>query len=304
MMVSRTAAARRAVPWWANPQKRAPWLFIFPGVFFLVVFHLLPALAGLAIALFRYGAIGTPQFIGLGNFAQALGDARLANSLLVTAYFVVGNTFPSLFVGLALALALNQSWFVGKTFNRVVYFLPTVVSMVAVALVWNWLLNPSFGLVNSAMRQIGLPPQQWLGDLRLAMPTVIFVSVWKSIGFFMVIYLAGLQGIPGEYYEAAKIDGAGRWSLFRHITWPLLMPTTFFLVAIGVIAGFQVFDQVFIMTGGGPVDATRVFIYYIWHKAFQTLEMGYASALAVVLFAIILFFTMLQFRFMGRRTEW
>jgi multiple sugar transport system permease protein len=218
-----------------------------------------------------------------------------------TAYYVVLTLPVGLALALAIALALHGKWFKGRSFARALYFLPNVTSLAAVAFVWQWLLNPEYGLFNAALKGMGLPTLGWLSDPVLAMPSVAGVSIWQGLGFTVLIYLSGLRGIPEEVYEAAKLDGASSWPTFRHITWPLLTPTTMFLTIMGVIGGFQVFQSVYIMTGGGPLDSTRVYLFYLWQTAFQNLEFGYASALAVLLFGLVMLLTIAQWAFYGRR---
>lgn len=298
------AAARSITTALRNPQARAPWFFIAVPTLIIMVFHALPAVVSLVLSLYDYDGVSTINYYGARNYGKMLDDPLFVNGILVTAYYTIGSVVPTLLLSLLVAVVLNSAWFPAKSAFRAAYFMPTVVSLVAIALVWQWLLHPNFGLVNDLLRVVGVPPQQFLGNPLLAMPTLIAISVWRGIGYDAVIFLAGLQGISQTYYEAAEIDGASRWALFRYITWPLLMPTTLFVLVIGVIRGFQVFDLVYVMTGGGPVNATRVIVWYIWHRAFQTLDMGYASAMAVVLFLIILFFTLLQFRLVGRHAEY
>jgi multiple sugar transport system permease protein len=197
--------------------------------------------------------------------------------------------------GLALALALNRR-LAGRSFFRATYFLPVITSWVVVALVWKWLLNPSNGVVNTVLGAVGLPQPGWWTDPQWALPSVILASAWKDLGFVMVILLAGLQAIPQDLYEAATVDGASPWRRFRHITLPLLSPSTFFVVVISLINGFQVFDQVFVMTGGGPNGASQVVVGQIYDLTFRYGRAGEASALSWILFAIILLITALQIR--------
>ncbi|RYG40614.1 sugar ABC transporter permease, partial [bacterium] len=201
------------------------------------------------------------------------------------------------------ALALHQKWFTGRNIIRGIYFLPNVTSLAAVAFVWEWILNPEFGLANAGLKALGFQGSGWLSDPKLAMPVVGAIGVWHGLGFGILIYLSGLRSIPEEVHEAAKIDGANGWQQFKNVTWPLLMPTTMFLTIMGVIGGFQVFQSVYIMTGGGPLDRTRVYLFYLWQTAFQQLEMGYASAMAVLLFAIVMVLTLAQWAFYGRRLQ-
>ena len=201
--------------------------------------------------------------------------------------------------GLGIALALNTGVrAIGLL--RSMYFLPVVTSWVVVALMWKWLLNPSTGLVNTVLGFVGIQGPGWWTDPSWAMPAVVIATAWKDLGFVMVIFLAGLQAIPGDYYEAALVDGAGWWARFRYITLPLLSPSTFFVLTISLINGFQVFDQVFVMTGGGPAGSTTVLVERVYTHAFRYSQMGYAAAMSWVLFAIIIGVTALQFRAQDR----
>jgi multiple sugar transport system permease protein len=201
--------------------------------------------------------------------------------------------------GLLLALALNQR-VRGLSFFRAAYFLPVVTSWVVVALMWKWLLNPDSGMVNFALGLVGIKGPGWWTDPGWAMPSIILASAWKDLGFVMVILLAGLQSIPEDYYEAASVDGAGRWARFRRITLPLLTPSSFFVLVISLINSFQVFDQVWVMTGGGPAGSSSVVVEQIVRHAFSYQQMGYASAMSWLLFAVILVVTVFQFRLQRR----
>jgi multiple sugar transport system permease protein len=279
------------------------WEFVAPALLLMGLFVIVPAVWGICLSFTQFDGIRPPRFIGVENYARLMDDELVGSTLLNTAIFVVLTLPTSLFLSLMVALALHQKWFVGRSWMRGIYFLPNVTSLAAVAFVWEWILNPEYGLANAALRGLGMKGLGWLGDPALAMPTVAGVSVWHGLGFGVLIYLAGLRSIPEEVYEASKLDGAGFWQGFRHVTWPLLMPTTMFLTIMGVIGGFQVFQSVYIMTGGGPLDRTRVYLFYLWQSAFQTLEMGYASAMAVLLFAIVMILTLAQRRFYDRRLK-
>lgn len=279
----------------------AGWDFVSPALLIICVFVVLPCVWGIGLSFSNYDGILPARFAGLANY-QRLASDPLVRSTLRNTFLYVALTLPtSLVLSLAVALALNEKWFRGRSLARGIYFLPNVTSLVAVAFVWEWLLNPEYGLVNSGLRGMGLPGEGWLSNPRLAMPCVAMVAVWHGLGFGVLVYMAGLRSISGEVYEAARMDGAGAWQQFRHVTWPLLMPTTMFLTMMGVIGGFQVFQSVYIMTGGGPLDRTRVYLFYLWQTGFQNLEMGYASALAVLLFGIVLCLTLVQWRFFTRR---
>jgi multiple sugar transport system permease protein len=283
----------------------AGWEFVSPALLVIGIFVVVPSLWGIALSFYHYDGIAAAKFAGVRNYQRMAADPLIWTTLLNTALYVAFSLPAGLALGLGIAMALHQPWFRGRNWAQGLYFLPNVTSMVAVAFVWEWLLNPEFGIANAALRRAGLPPQTFLSDPSLAMPTVAGIGVWHGLGFGILIYLAGLKSIPDEVHEAARIDGATSWRSFRHVTWPLLTPTTMFLTIMGVIGGFQVFQSVYILTGGGPLDRTRVYLYYLWQSAFQSLEMGYASAMAVLLFAIVLLLTLAQWQFFrGRLKPW
>lgn len=274
-------------------------LFILPSLVPLLLFTLGPMAASVFISLLRWDLLRPPKFIGLGNYSTLLGDPDFAAAITHTVLFIVGY-LPLVYLGgLGLALLLNQK-LRGSAFFRSAFFLPVVTSWVVVALVWRWLLNPQSGVVNSALGLLGIQGPGWWTDPAWALPSVILASAWKDIGFVMIILLAGLQAIPGEYYEAAEVDGADRWHRFRHVTLPLLSASSFFVLVISLINSFQVFDQVWVMTGGGPAGASSVVVEQIVRNAFSYNKMGYASAMSWVLFAVILAVTVVQFRLQRR----
>lgn len=286
-----------------RPQASYGWEFVAPALLLIGLFVVVPCVWGVGLSFTQYDAIAPARFTGLANYGRLKDDPMALLTLKKTAYYVVLTLPLGLALALAIALALNAKWFKGRSVARALYFLPNVTSLAAVAFVWQWLLNPEFGLFNGALRALELPKLGWLSDPNLAMPSVAGVGIWQGLGFTILIYLSGLRGIPEEVYEAATLDGAGAWPTFKHITWPLLTPTTMFLTIMGVIGGFQVFQSVYIMTGGGPLDATRVYLFYLWQSAFQNLEMGYASAMAVLLFVIVMILTAMQWAFYGRRLQ-
>ncbi len=193
----------------------------------------------------------------------------------------------------------------GIVFFRTIYFLPVISSMVAVALLWRWIYNPDFGLLNSFLRMLGIKnPPQWLSSTVWAKPAIMIMWIWKGAGYNMLLYLAALQGIPYQLYEASSIDGANGWQKFWHITFPMLSPTNFFIVIMGIIGGFQAFGEIYVMTGGGPAGSTTTIVYYIYNNAFQWFKMGYASAIAWFLFLIILIATLLQWKYAGSKVEY
>jgi len=285
----------------------AAYLFLLPGLLHFAVFILFAVVYSFYLSFTRWDLLSKPVFIGLQNFADMVHDDLFWNALRVTLLYVVLSLPTGIALALALALALAMNLRLrGIAIFRACYFIPVVSSMVAVAMVWRWIYQPDFGLLNYGLSLLGIAGPDWLGDEHLTMLSLAILSIWKNLGFNMVLFLAGLQGIPQSLYEAAAIDGAGPWQRFRNITWPLLTPTTFFVAVLGVIGSFQVFDQVVVMTGanGDPGDASRVYTFYLYTKAFRDHAMGYAAALAWVLFAIIAAVTAIQVRFLGRRVNY
>lgn len=283
----------------------AAFLFLLPNFLGFLFFMAGPLLASLGISMLEWNLLGTPSWRGIDNYVRLLGDDDFWNSLRATAYYMGGSVPLGVVSALLLALALNQK-IRGITIYRTVYFIPVVSSMIAVALMWRWMYNPTSGILNHALNSLftmfSLPwtAPDWLQSRTWAMPAIIIMSVWKGLGYNMVLYLAGLQGIPQHLYEAADIDGATGWHKFWNITLPLLTPTTFFIVIISIIGSFQIFEQAYIMTQGGPARATVTTVYYIYENGFQWFRMGYASAVAWVLFALILVVTLVQWRFQDR----
>ncbi len=275
-------------------QVRIVALFVGPSLLGLVLFTLGPLLASLGISLTSWDLLTPPQYVGLANYTELIRSTEIRDALLHTLLFIVIYLPAVLVLGLLLAVLLNRP-LRGLQFYRTAFFMPVVSSWVAVSLMWKWLLNPAFGLVNYILSLAHLPQPGWWADPHWALPAVIIASIWKDIGFVMVLLLAGLQGIGRQYYEAARIDGAGAWRCFLNITIPLLSPTIFFVVVISLINSFQVFDQVWVMTGGGPGGASSVLVEQIVQNAFTFSRMGYASALSWLLFAIIFVITAIQF---------
>jgi len=274
--------------------------FLLPNLLGFAVFTFFPVLAALVISFTDWDLLQPPVWVGLENYRTLLADPLFAQVLKNTALYVLGTVPLQMALALAVALALNQR-IPGQLFFRTAYFMPVVASTVAVALVWRWIFNYDFGLLNSFLYMIGIQdPPNWLGSTRWALLSIIIMSIWQQVGYSMVLFLAGLQGVPQQLYEAAKIDGAGPWARFAFITLPMLSATTFFVLVISVINSFQVFDQALIMTQGGPANATNTIVYHIYRNAFQFFKMGYASAMAWVLFAIIFVVTLLQFRYQRR----
>lgn len=274
-------------------------LFVLPSLVPLALFTLAPMFASLGLSFVRWDLLRPPKFVGLTNFVNILGDPDVHASVGHTLFFIAGY-LPLVYVGgLLLALALSRR-LRGSAFFRAAYFLPVVTSWVVVALVWKWLLNPDDGVVNFTLGVIGIQGPGWWTDPAWAMPSIILASAWKDLGFVMVILLAGLQSISADYYEAAEVDGAGRWARFRYVTLPLLAPSSFFVLVISLINNFQAFDQIWVMTNGGPAGATSVVVEQVVRHAFSYGQMGYASALSWLLFAVILAVTAAQFRIQSR----
>lgn len=275
----------------------AAWGFLLPNLLGFLVFTLLPVLAALFISFTEWDLLRPPRWAGFENYLRLVQDPLFRKVLRNTVLYVLGTVPMQMVLALLVALALNQR-LPGQTFFRTAYFMPVVASTVAVALVWRWMFHADFGLINSFLYMVGVnDPPNWLSSTRWALPAIIIMSVWQQIGFSMVLFLAGLQSVPVTLYEAAKIDGAGAWQRFWSITLPMLSSTTFFVLVISIINSFQVFDQAFIMTGGGPANATNTLVFNIYRYAFQFFQMGYAAAMAWVLFAIIFVVTLLQFRY-------
>ncbi len=270
-------------------------LFLLPGLGGLLLFTVLPILASLLLTLFQWDLLTPPEFIGLANYRRLLGDNEFWAALGHTLTFIAGYLPLVLLLGLGVALALNAP-LRGIGLIRSAFFLPVVSSWVAVALLWSWLFNPRYGLINYLLGLLGLPQPGWLFDPQWAMPAIVLTSVWKDLGFVVVLFLAGLQAVPQEYYEAASLDGAGRWMKLRAITLPLLAPTTFFVTIISLINSFQVFDQVWVMTEGGPAGATSVLVERVVRHAFSYGEMGYAATLSWAIFALVFAVTLVQLR--------
>jgi multiple sugar transport system permease protein len=282
---------------------RAGFWFLFPSAIHFLTFEFGMVILSAYMSLTQWDLFTPPDFIGIKNYVELLDDRLFWISLRNTVYWVV-LVFPaSIALPLALALAVNTK-IRGITIFRTAYFLPVVASMVAVAVIFRWLYNPDFGLLNWFLGLVGIDPVDWLQNRATVMPALAAMSVWKGLGWNMTLFLAGLQAIPFHLYEAARIDGARKWSQFWHITWPLLSPTTFFVSVMTVIGSFQVFDAIYLMTGGGPGRTTTVYGYYLWVQGFREFHMGYAAAMAWFLFAVIAVLTYAQFRFLNRRVNY
>ena len=270
------------------------YLFISPALLGVIIFSLGPMIASLILSFMQYDIVNPPRFIGTSNFKALLTDPLFSKALFNTMYYVGGVVPLRLIVALLAAILLNQK-IKGVTFYRTAYYLPSVSAGVAISIVWTYVLDPQYGLINSVLRYFGIEGPPWLQSTTWAMPGLILMGTW-SIGQPMVIFLAGLQGIPTHLYEAVSIDGGNWWHKFRYVTLPMLTPVIFFNMVMQTIGTFQVFTSVYVMTNGGPMNSTLVYVFYLYQQAFQWLKMGYGSALAWVLFLIIFTLTVLQFR--------
>jgi ABC-type sugar transport system permease subunit len=282
--------------WWNRNQRLLiPYIFIAPNVVVFAVFMFVPILLAFYISLNEWTLIGTPTFVGLGNYLDLLEDSEFLRAFYNTGVYTLGTVPTSIALGLVVALGLNRK-LPGRTLLRSIFFVPVIISLVAVALMAAWIFNDNYGIINAALSAVGIGDVPWLSSARWAMISLIIATLWIRLGFNMVIYLAALQSIPTELYDAARVDGASGWRRFRHITWPLLGPTTFLLVIINIIYSLHVFDLIYVMTGGGPGFSTTVLVQYIYQMAFTEGQMGYASAIGVVLYLLLLGFTVFQWR--------
>lgn len=278
-----------------SKRKKALWVvfFIFPAFTGLMLFTILPILSSFTLTLFKWDLISKLEFVGFENFSRLFTDNQFWNALVHTLSFIGGYIPLVMITGLFTAVLMN-SHIKAKGFFRTAFFIPVISSWIAVALLWTWMFNPKFGLVNYFLSLFTITGPAWLYDPAWAMTAIIITSVWKDTGFVMMLFLAGLQDIPVNLFEAASIDGATKIKQFFRITLPLLSPATFFVLIISLINSFQVFDQVWAMTEGGPAGATSVLVEQVYKNAFRYNNMGYASTIALVLFLIILVITGVQ----------
>ncbi len=277
----------------------AGYLFLAPNFIGFVIFMLFPICFAFYIMLTDWSLAKPPEFIGLKNFDTMINDRIFWKSLGNSFYYTFIAVPTGIFIAFWLALALNRKMR-GIIFFRTVYFLPQITLTVAAATIWRWIYQPEIGMINHLLEIFGIDGPKWIHDTRWAMPSVIIMSNWQGIGFAMLILLAGLQGIPEEYYEAASIDGASGWQRMRFVTLPMLTPALFFVVVTSLIGAFQAFDQFFVLTQGGPAQATTPLTLYIFQNAFSFFKMGYGAALAAVLFVIILIITIIQWQLARR----
>lgn len=292
-LIAQTRPRRR---WLTQSRKEAIdcYVFMSPAILGMLIFTLGPIVFSAYISFTEYDILGSPIWIGIDNYVQLFNDPLFWHSLKITVTYSVVSVPLGLVVSLALAMLLNQH-LKGIYLFRTIYYLPAVISGVAVSLLWKWIFNPDFGLMNWFLRLIGIEGPKWLFDESWALSAIIIMSLW-GVGGGMLIYLAGLQGIPTELYEAAEIDGATWWRRFVNVTIPMLSPVIFFNLVMGIIGSLQIFTEGYVMTGGGPNNSTLFSVLYLYRNAFDYLQMGYASAFAWVLFLIILLLTLAVFK--------
>jgi ABC-type sugar transport system permease subunit len=291
---------RRGVPQ-STRRARTAWLFLTPALLILIAFTLYPMVQAVWLSLTDYNLIRAAEFVGLANYVELFQDPSFWNAFGNTILYALVVTPVTVILALVFAIMLNQR-FAGRGFARTAIFLPFIVSLGIIAIAWAFLLDPNIGLLSYWLSLIGIVPEQgWLSDPRYAMAAVMIVGVWKNVGFYMVIYLAGLQSIPVDMYEAARLDGAGPWQRFRSITLPLLSNQTLLVSVLALIATLQAFDQIWVMTRGGPFFRTETLVMLIYREGFQELRFGYASAISFVLLVFVFILSMIQFGFLRRK---
>jgi len=300
-MAVASAAQTHTTPFWRRRsfiQGATGWLFAAPILIYFTIFVFGPILASLAMMFFKwngFGPLAQAEFVGFGNVSEVAGDEKFLGSFRNTFVYAIVVVGSGVVLGLMLALVLNGvTKFVG--FVRSTYYLPVMLPMTAMALLWGLMFQVRYGFLNQILSFVNIPPVRWLINPDIALYSISLMVIWKGLGWYMVIFLAGLKAIPEEYYEAARVDGATGWQRFWKITLPLLKPTLLFVIVVTVIGSLQVFSPIFIMTQGGPANATNVVVYWVYMTAFQFLRFGYATTQAVYLFAVILVITVIQLR--------
>jgi len=274
-------------------------IFLIPSIIIILIFNIFPAFYSFFLTFFEWNGFSpTKEFIAFDNYISALKDPELRNSIVVTLIYSVFVTFASMFLGVLIALTLNMD-LKGKSIFRLIYFIPVITPSVASGVTWKYLFDPYNGVINNLLGYFNIVGPLWLNDPSWALFSVSIVGIWKRTGFCMVIYLAALQDISKSYLEAAQIDGANEWKIFRYIKFPLLTPTSLFLIITGLIESFQVFDLVYTMTNGGPIGATDVLGFLLYRHAFKYFNLGYASVVSVLMFIILFVLSMAQWKYTG-----
>lgn len=278
-------------------------VFLTPTMIIFLTFILFPVIFSFYLSFHEWNMFSSEAtYVGIDNYKRMLQSDEFWSVLKNTGIFTIGTVPLNMIVALLVAMALNKK-IKGKKFLRTAFFAPVIISPVAAAVIWRWIYDPNYGLLNYGISFFGVDSINWLNDPTAAMFALIIMGVWKTFGINMVLFSAGLAGIPETYYEAADIDGAGKFTKFWHITLPMLAPTTFFIMIMSMISSFQVFDLVYVLTSGGPLGSTKVLVFYVYEYAFKFFEMGFASAVAYVLFVILIVLTLLQVRYMKNRVH-
>ncbi len=272
-----------------NNQKFAGWIFIFPAFVGTLLFIIIPVICSFGLSFVKWDLLNPIQFVGFNNYREIFAETLFYKILINTFVFAISTSLFGVIIPLILACILNSK-IRGSEFYKTAYFLPFITPMIVIGVIWEWIFDPNIGFLNHVLHL----HINWLYDTHYAMPALIIVSVWKLIGYNMVIFLSSLSGISQSLFEAAKIDGANAFQIFKNVTVPLLSPTIFFVVIVTAISSFQIFDLIYLMTQGGPLDSTNVIVYAIYKNAFEYFNVGKASALAYVLFVIILILTLIQ----------
>lgn len=281
-------------------KKNALWglAFLAPQLLGLIFFAIIPLVSALVLSFMEWDGFGDRSFVGIENFIYQFTNSDFWTATYNTVLYTILTVPVGLFISLLLATALNN--IKGKEIYRLFYFMPVVTSSVSIGVIWMWILNGDIGILNQVLAMIGIAGPDWLTNTSLVMISIAILSIWWQLGYNMVIFLAGLQGISKSYYEAAEIDGASTFQQFRNITLPMLSPTTFFVTIMAIIGSFQVFDQAFVMTNGGPGKASYTMVFHIYDNAFVDFRFGESSAAAMILFVVILIFTLVQFKLQKR----
>lgn len=286
-------------------EARSGYLFTLPTLIYIIFIFFIPAIYTIVLSVHNWSIRGFGDFVGLQSYSELLGDPLFRKSVVNTLLFTLMSVPGTVFFGLLAALAFqSRTRLPLRNLYKAVYFLPLIVSLVAVAFVWRWMYNPSIGLLNNILRSMGLPGQGWLNDTAQVLPSLSIMYIWARMGFAMVILVAGLESIPQDYYDAAAIDGASNWQKFWHMTFPLLNPQIVLVIILEMITSLRTFDLPYIATGGGPIHASRTVVLHIYDSAFQYLRMSSAAAAAIILFLLILVLTLLQRRLLSRSFEY
>ena len=289
---------------WSRMRKeKTAYLLLLPNLVFFVAFVWLPILFSFGLSFFQYG-LSKAKFVGIRNYIDVFNDPRIWIAFRNTLKYAAIITPVCIIAGLSVALLMNNPKIRGRALFRMAALIPYVVPLATISLVWAWLYEPNWGLFNRVLEAVGMEPQLWLSDIKLALPSIALVETWKRVGYYMILFLAGLQTIPIEFYEAAKLEGAGPVRCFFYVTLPLLSHTTFFIVIIATIQAFKIFTSAYIMTGGGPADSTQSLVTMVYEAGFMYFKMGYASAIAMFLLAILLVIILIQVKFLQTETEY